>query len=275
MPAIRFRRRWPFAASALVSVLLAACAAAPPHEAGESAARIERFDREIEFGKDVARVEVINPYGEINVRNYDEPGLGLHAVVQRLPPTFAALDVHRSRHGDTLRIEVGYPRGVAADAPGRMDLAVYVRPDMPLALRTRADRIAVKPRIGPLQAESQSGAILAIGSGALVLRTESGYIRAVQTEGRWSGDTRIDTDSGAIVALVPTFGNLRLDAQTGGVLSVGYGLSIHEAADGTHTAQARYGNGESLMQIRSRSGKVTLDQLVLANDGKLPPVDDD
>jgi hypothetical protein len=260
----------------LALTLLAACAGPGRQLAGEKKpadVKIERVERELPLDKSIGRVEIVNPYGEINVRNRDEPEVGIYAVIQRLPPTFARARLVSRHERGTLHVEVAFP-GTSDDKAGHVDIAVYLPSTSAIALTTRAARISVKRREGSVEARSESGAILAASRGRLDLRTASGQIRAIEIGRRWSGESRIETDSGRIVLLVPTFGDIALDATTDGRLSNDFGLSVHQQ-DGRNRAHARYGLGTSPLVVRSRSGQILLEQLVLmVEDGALPEDDD-
>jgi hypothetical protein len=74
--------------------------------------------------------------------------------------------------------------------------------------------------------------------------------------------------------LVPTFGDITLDAATTGPLGTDFGLTVRDD-NGRHVAHARYGDGRSPLRISSGSGQILLDQLVLmGEDGDLPEDDD-
>ncbi|MGA9421632.1 MAG: hypothetical protein WBW61_04665, partial [Rhodanobacteraceae bacterium] len=90
-----------------------------------------------------------------------------------------------------------------------------------------------------------------------------------------NGTSRIETGSGRIRLLVPTFGGITLDAATGGKLSSNFGLSIHARSGGGASAHARYGDGRSRLIVASDSGEVILEQLVLIGDDGALPEDDD
>lgn len=260
---------------AAIALLAGACANAP-HDAatpGPAGVRIERLDKEFEFDAQITRIAVDNPYGEINVRARDEREVGIHAVIQRMPPDFARIELTSQIDGDTLQIDV-VQRG-ATDSRGRADIAVYVPADLALSLSTRDGRISAKKRGGALQATTESGEIQASSFSRLVLRSRSGQIRAAAISKRWQGVSEIATDSGRIVLLVPTFGDIALDAQTGGAMRTGFGLSVHALPDGGHEAHARYGAGTSALRARSTNGEIVLEQLVLLGDDKDLPEDDD
>ncbi|MET0230941.1 MAG: hypothetical protein ABW186_08440, partial [Rhodanobacteraceae bacterium] len=243
-----------------------------------SGARIDRVDTEFEIDSGVTRIAIDNPWGEINLRGRDEREVGIHAVIQHLPPAFAEVKFESHRDGDTLRIVVVVAGGAKPDAtprPARADLAVYVPNDLALALSTRDGRIAAKRRAGAIEATTTSGEIQASSYGRLTLKSDSGQIRAIAIGKRWQGASEVSTDSGRIVLLVPTFGDVALAAQTGGNLSTNFGLSVHAQPDGAREAHARYGAGSSPLQVRSRSGEIVLEQLVLLGDDTNLPEDDD
>jgi hypothetical protein len=258
---------------------LAACAEGKKSTSESHAdVRIERIDKEFDLASDTRRIAIDNPWGEINVRGRDEREIGVHAVIQRLPPQFANVTFESHRDGDTLRIEVVVVGGARPDATpraARADLAVFVPGDLALSLTTRDGRIAAKRRQGAIEAMTTSGEIHASSFGRLTLKSGSGQIRAIAIGKRWQGPSEVSTDSGRIVLLVPTFGDVALDAQTGGKLTTGFGLSVHALPNGGHEAHARYGAGTSPLQVRSGTGEIVLEQLVLLGDDTNLPEDDD
>ena len=267
-------------AIACLALTLAACATSAPHApepAHDAGVRIERVDREFDLGDGVMRVAIDNPFGEINVRGRDEREVGIHAVVQRMAPGFYGAEIHGRREGDTLRIGVSLEGALVSSEtrPMRADLAVYLPGDLALELSTRDGRIDAKRRPGPIEATTDSGEIHAASLVRLSLKSTSGQIRAAAIGKRWPGTSEIVTDTGRIVLLVPTFGDVALEAKTGGKLSTGFGLSVHETPGGGHEAHAKYGAGTSILRARSASGEIVLDQLVLLGDDKSLPEDDD
>jgi hypothetical protein len=239
--------------------------------------RVDRVDQAFDLDEGIRRVAIDNPWGEINVRGRDEREMGIHAVVQRLPPRHADVHFATRREGDTLHVDV-VADCAPSDTPAtcaRADLAVYVPGDLAISLKTRDSRIAATRRAGSIEATSDSGEIHASSLAQLKLHSASGQIRAIAIGKRWNGKSEITTDSGRIVLLVPTFGDVALEASTAGKLSSGFGLSVHTLAGGTHEAHARYGAGTSALQARSKTGEIVLDQLVLLGDDSRLPEDDD
>ncbi len=261
-----------------MAILFTAGCAAParkPTPEHNAALQVERTDREFDLGKDIQRVSIVNSYGTITVKGQDENAVGIHAVIQRLAPTFAPLRLHVRREGGTLHIEVGYAKGVDPATRGRLDMAVFVPGAEALALTTGADRIKVGRRNGSIQATTTSGEIVASSRGRLELQSDSGQIRAVALGRRWSGISRIRTASGRIIMGVPTFAGITLDASSGGKLSTNFGLTVHKRPGGGGSAHARYGDGHSRLVVTSASGEVVLEQVVLlGEDDKLPEDDD-
>jgi len=275
MHAILLLRR--FAAVALAAFVTSCTAPVPTMDS--SNARIDRVDKEFDIAPDITRIAIDNPWGEINVRGRDERDVGIHAVIQRMPPTFPKVEFRTRRERDTLHIDVVVAGATAnADpsaAPVRADLAVYVPGDLALALSTRNGLISAKRRGGEVEARSDSGAIDASSLGRLDLESRSGQIRAIAIGKRWPGASEIVTETGRIVLLVPTFGDIALEARTGGKLSTGFGLSVHPLPNGGNEAHARYGAGTSQLRARSTNGEIVLEQLVLLGDDKTLPEDDD
>lgn len=255
----------------LVAALAGACSTHPVAERAAGDVRIERVDREFEIPAGVTRIAITNRSGEINLRSRDEREVGIHAVVQRMPPGYAQARFRTHRDGDTLAIDVGFDGG----APGRVDVAAYLPGELAVALTTRDGRIGAKRRAGPIEATTETGPIFASSRDRLRLASRSGNIRAVAIGARWQGDSTIETDSGQVVLMVPTFGDVVLDAASGGTVSTDFGLSVRTGADGVHTAHARFGLATSNLRVRSRTGELVLEQLVLLGDDTKIPEDDD
>jgi hypothetical protein len=275
MPPILTLRR----AGILAAALLATACSQTPENPARTDVRIERLDKEFDLASAIKRVAIDNPWGEINIRGRDEREVGVHAVVQHLPPKFAKVDFKTHREGDTLHIDVIVDGAMATtgreSAGARADIAVYVPTDLALKLSTRDARIFATRRAGAIEASTDSGEIHASSLDRLTLRSNSGQIRAVAIGKDWQGLSEIVTESGRIVLLVPTFGNIALNADTGGTLSSGFGLSVHALPNGGHEAHARYGAGTSSLRAHSTSGEIVLEQLVLLGDDKALPEDDD
>jgi len=264
----------------LVFALFAtACSQTPQSANQRTDVRIERIDKDFDLATDIKRIAIDNPWGEINIRSRDEREIGIHTVIQHLPPKFANVDFKTRRDGDTLHIDVVVAGANATDdrasAGARADLAVYLPTDLALKLSTRDSRIFATRRAGSIEATSDSGEIHASSLGQLTLKSNTGQIRAIAIGKDWQGPSEIVTGSGRIVLLVPTFGNVTLNADTGGALSTGFGLSVHPLPNGGHEAHARYGAGTSSLRAHSTSGEIVLEQLVLLGDDKALPEDDD
>ncbi|HEY6544008.1 MAG TPA: hypothetical protein VIZ64_03845 [Dokdonella sp.] len=255
-------------AATAFALVLGACSPAPARvDAAAGEARLERIDRVFSLDPEVARVAVDNPWGEINVRDHARHEVGMHAVVQRVAPRDARARFESRVDGDTLYIEVhleGLDRARPDTSQGRADIALYIPRQVALLLRTDAGRIATRKRDGAVEAHSRSGEIQAASRQRLVVRSGSGQVRAMAIGERWTGASEIETDSGRVVVLVPTFGDVTLDARTGGRLRSGFGLSVHAQANGVQTAHADYGRGGSILRVRSRSGEIVLEQLIPA-----------
>ena len=258
-----------------LTALLGACAgSAVKHDSAKSMAeqtRLERQDVEFALDKGVSSVIVDNPYGDVHVSGHAQDEVGVHAVIQRLPPEFAKIELVSFREGRALHLKVKSPPGKSGS---RYDMAVYVPAEMALVVHGTSHRIVARKRVAPLTITTTSGPIEATSQGRLDLSTDSGAIRASQLVERWSGSSQIQSKSGRIIVLVPLSGDVSIRAQTGGKLSTDFGLSIHPRDGGGSVAAARYGTGASELRIDSVSGEVIIDQsVILMEDDK--SVDDD
>lgn len=160
-----------------------------------------------------AEVRIDNPWGDIRVRQHDQPGLVIvDAAIQRIgaePPPNPDLRVSETR--EEFRLEVDFPGARLEPRTGRVDLVVYVPGGMPLRLRTRGGLIEAKKTANPIAAQSDSGNIHVINTGAISARTESGKIRARPTRPGWE-EMDLASVSGAITAFLPGAEPLSLTA---------------------------------------------------------------
>lgn len=235
----------------------------PDARATPVGATIVREDQSFELGKDIAVVEIDNPYGEINVRDHDQAEVGVHAVGQRVPGTYSGTRLVASRESGALKLKVVLAPG-AAD--GRYDMSVFVSKDVPLLLRGGKFRVDARKRNARLTITTLSGKINASSHNVLDLSTDSGTIQAAQLDQDWTGTSRLRSKSGQIVAMAPLSGNVSLVAETGGEMSTNFGLTIHKRAQGGHRASAQYGSGASHWQIESESGEVVIEQAVILGE---------
>lgn len=270
-------RMVPMVAAVAILVGCASVRSPPTTIAADVPVRIERLDQTVDIARGITRVSIDNPWGEINIRSREKREVGIHAVIQRLPPRYAAPRFRSHREGATLHIDVTMDGATPGSLPsqGRIDVAVYLPGDLALALHTRDGRISAKRRAAAVEASSQSGELLVSSRDRLTLHAGSGQIRAVAIGARWDGRSVISTDSGRIVLMVPTFGDIALDATTGGRLINDFGLSVASDASGSSHAAARYGQGVSPLAVRSRTGEIVLEQLVLMGEDKGDQEDDD
>lgn len=259
----------------MVGALVSACAPGTTRTSSGSEAAgalLVRDDVAYPLEKGIATVQIDNAYGEINVRDHDRAEVGVHGVAQVPDAKMARARLVNSREGDVLRLRVEMPDGTRG---GRYDLAAYVPKDMPLILHGNSDRVDARKRVASVTATTSSGKINASSQGQLELSSQSGMIQAIQLHENWIGASRISSDSGRIIMVMPLSGDLSLSARTGGRLSTNFGLSVHPGDGGGHQAAARYGSGTSKLDIVSRSGEVVLDQAVLLEEDTASSDEDD
>ena len=264
---LRSRKRLRITYLVLLCVILGGCAGVRPEGSTanpeSSSTRIEREDLTFELGKGIDTVEISNTHGEISVRDRDLAEVGVHGVVQILPPDFSRAKVVSSRQGNILRLSVQIPHGKTGS---RYDMAVYLPRDVNLALIGSVDRVDARKRSGDLSITTTSGNINASTRGRLDVSTVSGTIRAAALAERWFGRSKIRSESGQIIVLAPLSGDISLNAETGGRLSTNFGLSVHARANGGSIAAASYGAGSSELHVDSVSGEVILEQKILLGE---------
>jgi hypothetical protein len=265
------------AAAALLAALLIGCASGPLPKLEPPAARdvatppveITRERVAIALEPTTRVLSIDNPHGEIRVRVGAPGEVGIVAVLQRIGVDGVAPTIGHATKGDAVSVEVQHPLGAppvdlasgrADHARGRADLAVFVPPGIALDLQTLDGRIQVRRAGGDVSARSIGGIVDVSAAGALRLRSERARVVARQESGHWTGESRVESDSGAILVAVPTFGDVDLEVDSGGAISVDPGLAItvQVAADGRSSARTRFGAGGQQLYVHSERGSVHL-----------------
>lgn len=263
-------------AAALLAALIAACASAPAPSPVAPAAdyatptvEITRQRIAIPVNAAARSISIANPHGEIRVRMGAPGEVGIVAAVQRIGVDGVAPTIAHAAKGDSISVEVQHPLGPppvdpasgrADHARGRADLAVFVPPGLALDLQTLDGRIQVRRAGGDVSARSIGGIVDVSAAGALRLRSERARVVARQESGSWTGESRIESGSGAILVALPAFGDIDVAVDAGGTLSVDPGLpiAVQVGTDGRSRAQARFGAGGQRLLVASDSGSVHL-----------------
>ena len=235
----RISRSWSFPTAALLisTLLINGCASLAPTPSstlqpqplrlsfdapssefpGLQIGRLEQWSAPLAPG---ARIEVINPWGDVYIRhNRGGDRVGLSATVQRLgiPAPEERISIESS--ADHVRMRVNYPDGATPaegfERIGRVDIAVLVPAGSPLEVHTADGSITGKRVRSNIIARSGSGKIDLSTTGWVDAASESGSIQLVMIGGSWLHPTRAFSESGDIAVEIPIAADMRIEAQAG------------------------------------------------------------
>jgi len=237
--------------------------ASPPDSNAASSWRMSRIDSA--YPGAAPRMRVRNPIGNVHLVPADSGTLAVHAVLQW-------------RNGGTApRLEHAIRRGVhelhviGRQGRARMDLAIQVPAGRTVEVETGAGNISAGGIGGPLELRTGSGSIQVTARNRIVLRSDSGAIRATVASARWPGQASVRTRSGRIAVSLPGETDLEYRVRSCGPVRIDPAAgSPASARCGWH--RDRIGSGRQRLVLESASGEVTLRRVGLE---AAPPAETD
>lgn len=263
MPSMRF------VALLLLMSLVAACAsprvAPDPTDAGAPPPyTLERFRDEAKIAEGVRVLAFDNPYGEIQVRQTSAAAIAWQGVEQRIGTKPRIAQVLPYHQGDHQGVRIRYP-GVDPSAPanprlGRVDLYVFIPSGYLVDVKSDFGQIVVRRIKDDVRARSRSGMITVASRGAVDAESVTGEIRAFTMQGLTATPTRLKT-GGNIIADIPLFDDLTVEADSGGTLRANFPISQPVKGSNQRSASTwKNGSGKHRMVLRA-DGDIVLQAL--------------
>lgn len=255
--------------AALSVTALCGCASPPLRQAVSASApvpySVERVQHDLALGDGVRTIRIVNPHGSVGIRNSQQRILGMRAVIQRIGARPEVETITFETRGDTAWLEISYPsdREHGVDAmleghrKGRVDLAVFVPPQMLVNVQSTYGKIDVRRIDNDVVARTREGALVAAATGFLQLTTDSGDLRAWPMRGKASGPFVLTTRSGSIVTDVPLYGELSLRVRTRGRIDSEFAVDRTQGA-GFNVATKFVASGAQHFDVHSQTGNVYL-----------------
>lgn len=273
---LRSRRLRPILLAGLLVSGTLACQSAPqeqPQPAEEQKAELAAAEFEVlretrfyESEEPLTSVRIVNPYGDLRVRNADRNALGLSLVIQKLAPEWVEPEFVVEQGEGRISLEVRYETEAAQararfGRPGRVDLVAFLPQDVALDLHTEDGSLQVRHRRGPIGAQSSSGSIQASSEQGLNLLSESGSIFARRFGDAEGSGWKVHTSKGDVHVMLSRRADYLLRVRAGGGIQLGAGWYPQDqfvVPEGALELERRFNQGGAEFLIASDAGGVVL-----------------
>ncbi len=203
------------------------------------------------------RIEVVNVFGDLRIRNSRQGDLGISAIIQNLggdqaPPK---VDIAETDYG--YQIVVSHHSG-EHEFDGRLDLTLLVPTNTSVVARTASGDIHARYK-GNLKAISGSGNLTVDVKGPIDIRTDSGSVRAWINPVDIQISQRIASGGGEIIAKMPETVDFNIHAFTRGMIDTSPpNVPGGKASIDNNINHWKRAGGEKRIVIESVSGAIQL-----------------
>lgn len=269
-------------AAALLAVVAApepAPAASPaPHPPAASAGglgqapyapelKLDRFnwEKDVDGQQPIRALRVFNDYGDVRARFAGDRNAAVSAVIQRLGESGVGVSIER--RGDVVAIHVAYPQGrrqdadpePRKDASDRADLVVFVPEGVSFEAHTFRGMVEARKLRSDVRASTRDGFILALTTGAVSARSDSGTITVFPgASAGGSAPLVLETRSGAIEVTLPEKGG-DFDVRAESASDVESDLGLTRSKRGARqVASGTVGAGGRPLVISSETGRIAV-----------------
>lgn len=262
------RRRLVFSLAAL---LVAGCSSAPPRPESAASAEpppytVERIKHDLLLPDTVTKVRIHNPHGSVGLKQIDNRTLGAYEVVQLIGAAPEKPLVEMKIDGDTAVVSVSYASDkhmgtdklVNGFRKGRVDLGMFLPNGPALQVTTTYGDISVRRVSNEVVAHSRDGKVMVAGSGSIDASTDSGDLRVFPLSAKWLKPLKLRTGSGNILMEVPVYGEIALNAETGGNFDGQVELAMSEVGKDRRRGRLSLAGASQHIDIRSDSGDIYL-----------------
>lgn len=163
------------------------------------------------------RIEVVNDFGDLRIRNSKQGDLGISAIIQNLDTNqkHPKVDIKETDYGYRI---VTSPDSGGQEFDGRLDLTLLVPANTSIVARTSNGNIYAR-YTGNLEAITSSGNLTADVKGPIDIQTDSGSVRAWINPVDTHIAQRIASREGEITAKLTEAADLSIHAFTRGTIN--------------------------------------------------------
>jgi hypothetical protein len=201
-----------------------------------------------------SRITVLNPHGDVRLRDADAGEVAVSAMIQRRTSDPVKAEVRIRRRWGRLRIEVLYPAAPQGDLH-RVDLTIFVPARVRIAARTKDGRIEARGLENDLDFVSAGGDVAFSTIGTARVSTARGDITA-ELRGGWRRAPRLVARHGDITLRLPPEADARVRIRATGEVAVRRQARF-ERRTGRKTIIVLGGGAHSLF-LNTPQGGVTL-----------------
>lgn len=219
------------------------------------------------------KLRIVNLLGNVVLRVSEGSEVVVSSVAQSHQEDPSTPEVKTSKGPDGLTLEVGFspPPGGGEPRPEwsrrRVDLGVVVPKALAVSIRTGEGTIEVKGLAGTADLETVTGEINYRGTGGLQARSASGEIFAQLRASGWPDPVEITTANGDIRAQLLEGAAAKVEIETRGPITTDYSIAIErQAGQRLKTGRATVGPGGQAVRLKSHSGAVRLDAVIVAEE---------
>ena len=201
------------------------------------------------------RIDVVNPYGDVRLREGDPGEVVLSAMIQRRTNDPVKPEVKIGRRRGRLTIEAVYPTAPLGDLH-RVDIAVMVPGGVRLVVRTREGMIEARGLANDVDLKSKGGYVTFSTTGTARVSAGRGDIMADLRGRRWARAPRLATREGDITLRLPKDADARVRIRAPGEISIGRPAHLERRI--FHRAVVTLGPGSRPLSLKTSRGGVTL-----------------
>jgi hypothetical protein len=207
-------------------------------------------------------VTITNLLGDVRLRTSPFEQIELTATIQSLLPEQPDIQLRSVQRPDGFLIAVDHPG--SQNFAGRVDLGVVVPSGVMTRIETLDGLIEARGLNGRVVAYSKNGDVFLETSGTLEAVTDTGTIFARSKLSPKSAPSKLKTQTGDITLRFSLPADVRIEAMTGGSISLGSAMSIDPSStpQSSGSRTMNLGDASSLLRAESMTGnlRVVIDE---------------
>jgi len=176
-------------------------------------------------------IEIINHYGEVSLRQSEDHHFSYLAFVQKVKTDENQVKVRFHKEEGVYKLHVLFPelvkeKDTSRKKGRRVDLAILIPKQMPVAVETTLGKVHGKKIDNPLRVKTTHGDVKLMILNTLQLETLQGEIEVFFLNPHFETSPILTSRIGKLTAYFPKDSKIHVKAQTGGDLTTDYSLKV-------------------------------------------------